>query len=284
LNGYGIPRILDDGRSGFCMGTDKMLAKACTLTGLPSGIKAVLFDLDGTIYLGNQPVDGVADVLNGLVDRDLKPLYVTNNSSKSRKQLLQKLTGMGIPLELRQIYGAGYAAAVYVKEQGFRKIFCVGTQGLRDEVEGVGIDVCEDEHEAEALIVGMDPDFDDGKLAAAVKLMKRGCTAIACNKESYYPGENGLVLPGCGSIVTAVEHASGRKIKHVVGKPNPYMLTLLCSDWNLKAREILIVGDTYATDVIMARKFGSKHILISKKKYNTTIAIDNLQQIKEIFA
>ena len=125
-----------------------MSANACTLTDLSQGIKAVLFDLDGTLYLGNQLVDGVADVLNGLADHDLKPLYVTNNSSKSRKQLLQKLTGMGIRLELRQIYGAGYAAAVYAKEQGFRKIFCIGTQGLRDELEGVGIHACEDEQEA----------------------------------------------------------------------------------------------------------------------------------------
>ena len=61
-----------------------MSANACTLTDLCQGIKAVLFDLDGTLYLGNQLVDGIADVLNGLADHDLKPLYVTNNSSKSR--------------------------------------------------------------------------------------------------------------------------------------------------------------------------------------------------------
>ena len=263
---------------------DKIPAKVSTLMGLPRGIKAILFDLDGTIYLGNQLVDGVADVLTSIADHDLKHLYVTNNSSKSRKQLLQKLTGMGIPLAFRQIYGAGYAAAVYVKEQGFRKIFCVGTRGLREEVEGVGIDVCEDEQEAEALVIGMDPDFDDRALAAAVKLMKRGCTAIACNKESHYPGERGVILPGCGSIVTAIEHASGRKIKRVVGKPNPYMLTLLCRDWNLKAREILVIGDTYATDVIMAKRFGSKHILISRKKYRTAIVIDNIHKIIDILS
>jgi HAD superfamily hydrolase (TIGR01450 family) len=260
-----------------------MSANACTLTDLSQGIKAVLFDLDGTLYLGNQLVDGVADVLNGLADHDLKPLYVTNNSSKSRKQLLQKLTGMGIRLELRQIYGAGYAAAVYAKEQGFRKIFCIGTQGLRDELEGVGIHACEDEQEAEALIIGMDPDFDDMKLAAAVKLLKRRCTAIACNKEIRYPGEHGKVLPGCGSIVAAVENASGNKIKRVVGKPSPHMLNLLCHDWNLKAQDILVVGDTYATDVIMAKRFGSKSILISRKKYKTTLVVDNVQKIREIF-
>lgn len=78
-----------------------MPAKVCTLTGLFEGIKAVLFDLDGTIYLGNRLVDGVVNVLNGLADHALKPLFVTNNSSKSRYQLLQKLIGMVIRLELR---------------------------------------------------------------------------------------------------------------------------------------------------------------------------------------
>jgi len=255
----------------------------CALTGLSEGIKTVLFDLDGTIYLGNQLIDGVANVLNGLADRALKLLYVTNNSTKSRKQLLQKLIGMGIRLEHRQVYGTGYAAAVYAKEQGCRKIFCIGTQGLRDEVGYVGIHVCEDEQEADAIIIGMDPDFDDMKLAKAVKLMKRGCLAIACNKESHYPGEHRVVLPGCGLIVAAVENASGRKIQCVVGKPNTYMLSLLCDEWNLKAREILVVGDTYATDVVMARRFGSKSILISKKTYKSTIVVDHIQRIKEIF-
>lgn len=260
-----------------------MPAKVHTPTGLFDGIKAILFDLDGTIYLGNQLVDGVADVLSDLADHALKPLYVTNNSSKSRNQLLQKLTGMGIHPELRQIYGAGYAAAVYADRQGLRKVFCIGAQGLRDEIRGVGIHVCEDEQEAEALIVGMDINFDDMKLARAVSLMKRGCTAIACSRENHYPVEHGMVLPACGSIVAAIERASGKKIGYVAGKPNPYMLNLLCHDWNLKAQEILIVGDTYATDVIMAKKFGSKSILISKKKYKTTIVVDNVQRIKEIF-
>ncbi|MFZ4439211.1 MAG: HAD-IIA family hydrolase [Syntrophales bacterium] len=257
-------------------------AEVDTPTGLLDGIKAILFDLDGTVYLGNQAVDGVVDLLSGLADHAFNLMYITNNSSKSRNQLLEKLNGMGIRSDLQQVYGAGYAAALYAREQGYRKIFCIGTQGLRGEIKAVGIQICEDEQDAEALIVGMDTDFDNIKLARALNVLKKGCAAIACSRENHYPVERGIVLPACGSIVAAIEGASGRKIGCIIGKPNPYMLGLLCHDWTLKAQEILVVGDSYATDIIMAKRFGCKSILMSRKKYKTTITVDNVQTLKKI--
>jgi len=88
---------------------------------------------------------------------------------------------MGIRLELKQVYGTGYATAVFVQEKRFQRVFCVGQQGLREELNTMRIDVCDDERMAEALIIGMDTDFDRVKLSKALHIIKMGGTAIACN-------------------------------------------------------------------------------------------------------
>lgn len=249
---------------------------------LPRDINAVVFDLDGTIYLGDRLVDGALSLFKCLEDHSLKSFYITNNSSKSRKQLVEKLSGMGISLDLRQVYGAAYAMAAFVREKGFRSVFCIGAQGLREELSHVGVRFCEDEHQAEALIIGMDKDFDNVKLTKAVRIMKRGCMAIVCSRDSQYPIENGRIMPGCGPIAASIEKASGLKIHCSVGKPNRYMIDLLCGDWNLKPQELLVVGDTYSTDILMARRSGSKSILISKKKYKSTVVVPHLSMITQL--
>ncbi len=186
---------------------------------------------------------------------------------------------MGLRLELGQVYGAAYAAAAYARERGFRKVLCIGATGLQTELRRRGIDLCEDDREAEALVVGMDRQFDGQKLARAVRLLKRGCPAMACSRERLYPVEDGRFLLACGSIVEAIEKAGGRRIDWIVGKPNPHMLRLLCSDWDLTARELLVVGDTYGTDIVMARKFGCRSILIAKKNYKTTTVVSHVGRI-----
>lgn len=258
------------------------MAEACGQSDyLFRGIKAVVLDLDGTIYLGDRLIEGVLVLLNLFESYSVTPFFFTNNSSESRKQLFEKLLGMGIRLELKQVYGTGYATAVFVQEKGFQRVFCIGQKGLREELNTMRIDVCEDERMAEALIIGMDTDFDRVKLSKALHIMKMGGTAIACNRDNFYPGENGRMLPGCGSIVAAIESASGKKVQYLIGKPNTFMLKLLNKDWNLNMKEILVIGDTYSSDIAMAKRCGSKSILISKKKYRDTVAVENIMQIEQ---
>lgn len=243
------------------------------------GISAVVFDLDGTLYLGDRLVDGALDLLNFLKDRSIQPFYCTNNTSKSRQQLFEKLSGMGIPLDPGQVYGSGRATALFVREAGFRTVFCIGTEGLKGELRAAGVMACDDDSAAEALVVGMDTDFDAAKLSGAVRVMNRGCTAIACNRDRRYPVGDGRTLPACDAIVTAIERASGKRIPLAVGKPNPYMLELLGNDWNLKMAEILVVGDSYASDIAMARQCGCKSILISRRKHSGTLVAESIREV-----
>ena len=241
-----------------------------------------LFDLDGTLYLGDRVVDGALDLLKFLEDRSIQPFCCTNNTSKSTKQLSEKLSRLGIPIAPGRVYGSGRATALFVKEMGHRTVYCIGTDGLKGELHDAGVQTCEDDSKGDALVVGLDTDFNATKLSGAVRVMNRGGAAIACNRDSRYPVENGKTLPACGSIVSAIEKASGKRIPWAVGKPNPYMLKLLGDDWKLKMEEILVIGDSYASDIAMARQCGCKSILISGRKYPGTLVVESVLQMRHI--
>jgi ribonucleotide monophosphatase NagD (HAD superfamily) len=104
------------------------------------------------------------------------------------------------------------------------------------------------------------------------------CKFIICNRDRTYPVEDNLLMPGCGPIVAALEYATERTADVIIGKPNTYMLELLCRDWKLGNQEILVVGDTYESDIAMANNFGSRSVLIdpSGKKIDGTVTITKI--------
>jgi phosphoglycolate/pyridoxal phosphate phosphatase family enzyme len=250
-------------------------------------IRAVAFDLDGTIYLGDHLVEGALELLHQLKQKNIAVVFFTNNSTKTRAQILGKLRMMGIPAELRDIYTSTYATAVFLKRKKFDRVYCLGSTGLIKEMEEKGISVSEDPSHIKAIVIGLDLEFNYEKLAKCSKILQRTkCKLIACNLDNNYPIEKNMLLPGCGAIVSAVESASGKKVDYAVGKPNAFMLELLAKELRLKSSEILVVGDTYSSDIEMAKRHGCTSILISgtaKKVYNDTIVVKDIRALKRLF-
>lgn len=228
-----------------------------------ASIKAVAFDLDGTIYVGDTVVDGAVDLVRHLREKGVQVFFFTNSSTRTRRQVLEKLDRMGLAPSLDRIYTSGYAAAAYLAAKSISSVFCLGTAGLRDELAASGIRSTVDPGESEALVVGLDPDFSYGRLADIMPLASRGCPIVACNMDRSFPVENGRFLPGCGPGVAAVEFALGRKVDFVAGKPNTFMMELLEADWGLCSSEIAVVGDSLESDIGMAERHGCRSFLIS---------------------
>lgn len=246
-------------------------------------VKAVAFDLDGTIYCGNSLINGSLELISFLKNLGIQVLYFTNNSSRSRKQIYEKLRNLGIELEFNTIYSSAYSTAVYASNNSINNVFCIGSEGLKDELKLHNINIVGPDS-AEALIIGLDVDFNYEKLSIASHLMMNGCKTVSCNKDPNYPVENGKFLPGCGAIVTAIEKAAERKIDYSVGKPNTFTIELIAKDWNLNNNEILVVGDTYSSDIEMAKRFKCPSILISNNyDKNDTILVKNLSEIINLF-
>ncbi len=249
------------------------------------GIKAVAFDLDGTIYFGNTLAEGADGLVDFLVGEGIKVFYFTNNSIKTRTELKEKLTGMGLAADISQIYNSAYAAAVYVKEKGAKKVYCVGSEGLKEEIRLQGISVSS--KDVEIIVIGLDADFTYRKLADVLHIYsKTGCPIVACNRERNYPVEHGVLMPGCGPIVSSIENACATSVDYVVGKPNTYMMAILTRDWKLDSTDVLVVGDSYDSDIEMARKFSCRSVLISKSKQpdvHDAVVVRDISDIKELF-
>ncbi len=222
-------------------------------------IKAVLFDLDGTIYYGSQLIDGADKVVEMFRKQGKEVYFMTNNSTKTRKQIHEKLVGMGLPCSVDEVYTSGYAASLYIKEQGYESVYVFGTKSLEEELKDMDIQISD---KAQVVIVGYDMEFDYGKLTDALQVALQAKVIIACNNEKHYPGENAKRMPGCGAMVGALEGSLGRKVDYVVGKPNPMLLDIICKQRNLKKDEILVVGDTYESDIEMSQKYGCDSVYI----------------------
>ncbi|HNZ28854.1 MAG TPA: HAD-IIA family hydrolase [Candidatus Goldiibacteriota bacterium] len=248
-------------------------------------IKAIAFDLDGTIYIGNSLVPGAAELIDYLKNKGVHVFYFTNNSTKTRNQIFKKLHEFGLFVEINEVYSSAYAAGLYLKENGYNTVYCCGSEGLRTEIEANGTKCVNDgSKKIKAVVVGLDNSFDYKKMTIGLNLLRnKECKFIVCNKDRTYPVEGDVLMPGCGPIVASLENASGRTPDVIIGKPETYMLDLLCRDWKLKPEQVLVVGDTYDSDIEMAKRAGAKAVFICKNAEHKDVrTITSIIDIKEI--
>jgi len=250
-----------------------------------SKIKAVAFDLDGTIYFGDALAEGVQDLTFFLKGKGIKIFYFSNNSAKSRLEVFNKLKLLGLDVSVDEVYNSAYATAEYLKENNIKSVFCSGSPGLAEEIESRGIKVLRGGEFAEAVVVGLNNKFNYDNISEALNRLKNGSKLIACNRDRNYPASGGRLLPGCGPLVASIESAAGLEADYVVGKPNTYMLSLLAKDHNLKNTEILVVGDTYDSDIVMADRYGSPGVLILNNNSNArgAASVNTTKELKSIF-
>ncbi|MCI8769731.1 MAG: HAD-IIA family hydrolase [Lachnospiraceae bacterium] len=243
-------------------------------------IKAVLFDLDGTIYYGSQMIEKADQVVQKFRDIGKHVYCMTNNSTKSRQQVCEKLLGMGLVFRKDQIYTSGYAAALYAKEKGYKSVYVSGTEALKREFAEMGIQTS---GIADVVVIGYDMEFNYQKLTKALQAALQAKVIIACNKETHYPGEGAKRMPGCGAMVGALEGSLGKQVDYVVGKPNPLLLDIICKQQKLQKKEILVVGDTYESDIKMAEEYGCQAIFIGETKevLSSTRKVAHIKEILE---
>lgn len=245
-------------------------------------IKAIAFDLDGTIYLGDRLAEGAIDTVEFFRDKGIKIVYFTNNSASTRQQIYLKLSVMGVNLSINDVYTSGYACAMYVKKLGLKRVFCMGSFGLKEELQNQGIASVSEDNLVDALVIGLDRQFDYSKLAAALNAWKSGIRAIACNIDRSFPVENGYLMPGCGAIVAALEGAAGKKVDDIIGKPNTFMIELATQNLGLDRKSILVVGDNIESDIEMANNFGCPSILISSESPLDSFAERTIKTLPEL--
>ena len=240
-------------------------------------ITTVLIDIDGTICVGPQLIDGAGDVINWMHSKGLRIIYFTNDSSRSRSQISERLRLAGLDCSKDDIISSGFMAANYVSKNNLENVYISGTDGLKDEFKDCGIPTVNPEN-ANTLIIGMDPDYNYKKMKDAINIAIKAKTIIACNNEKVFRCSNDMICPGCGAMVSSISYCSSKSPDVVIGKPNPYMLEYVLFKYNLNKDEILIVGDTPESDIAMADKFGSRSVLVNT---NGSLSIKDLPAVIE---
>jgi glycerol-1-phosphatase len=221
---------------------------------------AFLFDLDGVLYRGADPVDGAAETLATLRRRGKGLAFITNNSSRTPEAIAAHLTGIGIQAAPDEVETSALATATLLRSRAAASAYVLGEEGLRTALATAGVTIIDaSATDAQTVVVGWDRGFDYAELAAACVLVQRGASLVASNADPSYPVEDGLVLPGAGAILAAIETTTGVSAE-VVGKPNaPIFRSALDRAGGGRP---LVIGDRLDTDIEGARRLGWDSLLV----------------------
>ena len=223
------------------------------------GIEAVFLDLDGTIYLGDSLIEGSSQFLLRLEEKGVMRFFLSNNSSKSVDQYLQKLRGMGIVSEEEEILLSSHDLISWLTNKGVTDTYLVGTQGLRDMLENGGITTTSDT--PEYVVLGYDTEINYEKLATASVHLHNGIPMVASHPDMVCPSPDGG-LPDTGAYMALFEATTGVRPEHVCGKPNRGMILHKIEQLGLDPGNCAMVGDRLYTDMEMAERAGVHGILV----------------------
>ena len=229
---------------------------------LVDGYDLVIFDLDGVVYLGTEPVPGAAEAIRRLHERGIAVAYVTNNASRRPGEVARLLGAVGVPADEDEVTTSAQAAAALLAGRlpAGSPVLVVGAQALAAEVAGVGLrPVASATDRPTAVVQGYAPEVGWPHLAEACVAVRGGAYWMATNTDRTLPSPRGA-LPGNGALVAAVATALDRQPDIVVGKPAPTLFERAAQRHG--ARRPLVVGDRLDTDIEGARRAGMDSLLV----------------------
>lgn len=224
--------------------------------------KLYLLDMDGTIYNENQIFDGTLDLLNEIEKNGGRYVFITNNSSKSVNDYVEKVTRMGIKADKEYFFTSAQATVRYLKEQHPGKlVYCQGTRSLIQELTDSGIEVTEEvSEEAGVILVGFDTELNFEKMTKTCIMLGKDLPYIATNPDYVCPVSFGYV-PDCGSMCYGYEKATGKK-PFYIGKPEPTMINIAREKWGYTPEETVVIGDRLYTDIASGLNAGVTTICV----------------------
>ncbi len=240
-------------------------------------IKGLLLDLDGTLYVGDEPVEGAREAVQDLGSSGVQIRYVTNTTRKPRRQVCEHLLSLGFDAEEIGIFTPARAAAAVI---GGGTCYPLVDESLLEDLEGVIVTDARPDH---VLVGDLGEDFTYGRLDAAFRLLMDGADLLALQKNRFWRREGGLSLDA-GPFVAALEYATGKSAT-VVGKPEMAFFLSAVEDLGLEPGEVAMVGDDPETDVSGARAAGLLGIQVRTGKFQpgTEMAADlTLDSVAEL--
>ena len=227
-----------------------------------------LFDMDGTLYLGDNVYEGAIELMEDFPRLGKKYIYLTNNSSRAGEDYITRLRRLGFPCERENVFTSGMATGMYLNQHyPGASVYLAGTKAFHRELTSYGIRLVNDDlghTEAETVDVvvqGFDTELVYEKLDRACHFLRRGAVFIAANPDWVCPMPADEVLPDCGSICALLTASSGVK-PTFIGKPNRNMIDVISEMTGIPNEKICAVGDRLYTDIAVAQNAGSVSVLV----------------------
>lgn len=224
--------------------------------------KLFIFDMDGTVYLGNNVFPFAIDFINNLRKAGKKILFFTNNASRSPVTYLDRLAGMGFNPTIDEIMTAGDVTVEFlIRNRKDKTVFLVGTPDLESYFKERGIKlVSGDEEKADVVVTSFDMTLTYEKLKNACRFIMDGSEYLSTHPDFTCPTETGFI-PDSGAISAFVTAATGVTPAYL-GKPYKETLSMISEYTGIQNEDMCIFGDRLYTDIALGKRHGVTSILV----------------------
>ncbi|KAL0910580.1 hypothetical protein M5K25_021578 [Dendrobium thyrsiflorum] len=245
-------------------------------------IDAFLFDCDGVLWKGNNLIDGVPEALEALRSMGKKLLFVTNDSTKSRRQSAHKFHALGLDVRQEEIFSSSFAAAMYLKLNNFphdKKVYVIGEEGILEELELAGYTSIGGPEDGKKTIQ-LRPNFlFEHDKNVCYSLYLPGCLFIATNRDTVGHFTGVQEWPAAGCMVAAICE-SVQKEPIIVGKPSTFMMDFLLERYQIDTSKMCMIGDRLDTDILFGKNAGCKTLLVLSGHTTLSRLMDPLNSIQ----
>lgn len=224
-----------------------------------SSIENIFFDLDGTVYVGNITVPGAKEAIDKLAKLGKKIFFLTNNSSKSKSDYVERLRNIGIETNKDQIILSTDAVIDYLISGKVARVHVLGTNSLKKTFLDHGFQI--DSANPEYVVIGYDTELNYQKLVTACTYINEGADIIATHCDMFCPSENGPI-PDIGALLEMIKLTTGKTATKVFGKPSKEMIEPIMRSQGLDPGKTLIIGDRLHTDILMAKNVSCHGLLV----------------------
>ncbi|MGO1385798.1 MAG: HAD-IIA family hydrolase [Arachnia sp.] len=236
------------------------------ITILPTQLhEAYIFDLDGTIYLGDELLPGAARMINELRRRKIPVRFLSNNPTKNPHQYQEKLEKLGLPTDLTDIANTVVTTTRWLEHHHPDAVlFVVGEEPLKEALRAAGFRLSEDAAEIDIVVASYDRGFDYRKLQIAFDAIwfHKRAFLIQTNPDRFCPFPGGRGEPDCAAMTAAIEAATGTTCRVSLGKPSSVMLTEAMQGLDVALEHAVMVGDRLQTDIAMVANTGMASALV----------------------
>jgi len=226
-----------------------------------------IFDMDGTIYLGESPLPNAVDFIEKLnMDSDKKLIFFTNNASKNTAYYLEKLKKLGFPDNIEVLTSADVLIKFLKAHRTGKKIYLLGTPYLESMFAEEGIElvtgISDTPDIPDIVVTSFDTTLTYDKLERACTFIRHGAEWLTTHPDINCPIENGGYIPDCGAINALISVSTGEPLPKAFGKPSGEVIDMLEEIYGVKRKDMAMFGDRLYTDIALGKQNGVTAVLL----------------------